>query len=62
MKKTNKSPRELLRKSHSHPDKKNDYKRPTPTQENTWRDEIEGCPRINPIDWEKLPDNTGGVK
>ena len=59
MKKTNKPPRELLRKSHSHPDKKNDYKRPTPTQENTWQDEINGCPHLNEIDWDGLPDNAG---
>jgi len=61
MKKTNKSPRELLRKSHAHPSKK-DYKRPTPSQENTWRDEADGCPNLNEIDWDDLPNSTGAKK
>ena len=58
MTKTQKTPRELLKKSHAHRSKK-DYKRSTPSQENTWQDEINGCPHLNEIDWDGLPDNAG---
>jgi len=59
--KTNKPPRELLRKSHAHKSKK-DYSRPNPTQENTWRDEADGMPHLNEINWDELPDKTGGSR
>jgi len=61
MKSPKHKPDPMLKKSHAHVSKK-DYKRPTPSQENTWRDEAEGCPHLNEVDWDKLPDQSGGVK
>jgi len=56
--KTTKPPRQLLRKSHAHKSGK-DYKRQTPAQENTWRNEAEGCPHLHEIDYDNLPDKAG---
>jgi len=60
MKKTNKPPRELLKKSHAHKSKK-DYERNT-KHSDEWSDHFSGMNNLSVIDWEDLPNKTGGTK
>ena len=59
MKKTNKPPRELLKKSHAHESKK-DYRR----EDFTWQDELDKHTPVNMeiIDWEDVADKSGGTE
>ena len=50
-------PNPLLKKGHAHKSKR-DYKR---ADRNTWADEINANPpNLNVVDYEDLPDKTGG--